>query len=301
MTNKEWKEIQKNQLNIFSGILFHNQTFVQENEMAQIRYDFSCPEFLELREKYDLEKLAGRGSDFARSKRLLHYLAPRLHHCSWYDNHVPCNALALLEYSLDQKEHGINCLNKAKILAECCLAVGIYARRVRIMPYSPYDFDNHVVTEIYDKKLGKWMALDPTTDGYFVDERKTPLSLPELRDRFANDRFATFVRSTDRLNELTRLRDKYSYYNTYICKNLFYFSVEQENRFGSGEPYLHFCPESFSIIRNRIGNTEFRINHMPEAHQTLLDYWKDQRKKLETEEEPGKTCISVMQRPPEQE
>lgn len=301
MTNKEWKEVQKNQLNIYSGILFHNQIFAQGNEMAQIRYDFSCPEFLELREKYDLKKLAGMGSDFARSKRLLHYLAPRLHHCSWYDNHVPCNALALLEYSLDQKEQGINCLNKAKILAECCLAVGICARRVRIMPYSPYDFDNHVVTEIYDRTLRKWIALDPTTDGYFVDERKMPLSLPELRDRFANDRFATFVRSTDRLNELTRLRDKYSYYNTYICKNLFYFSVEQENRFGPGEHYLHFCPESFSIIRNRIGNAEFRINHMSEEHRTLLDYWKDQRNKLETEEEPEKTCICVMQRPPEQE
>ena len=32
------------------------------------------------------------------------------------------------------------------------------------MPYSPYDFDNHVVVEIYDKK---WIMLDPTTDGIF--------------------------------------------------------------------------------------------------------------------------------------
>lgn len=301
MTNKEWKEIQKEQLNIYSGILFHNQNFARGDETARIRYDFSCPEFRELREKYALEKIAGKGSDFARAKRLLHYLAPRLHHCSWYDNHVPCNALALLEYSLDKKEQGINCLNKSKILAECCLAVGIYARRVWIMPYSPYDFDNHVVTEIYDRKLKKWIMLDPTTDGYFVDDRKTPLSLLELRDKFANDRFATFVLTTNRLTDLEKWKDKYAYYNSYICKNLFYFTVEQENRFGPGDNYLYICPEHYSIGRNRIGNARFRINHMPEEYRDFLEHWKNRLKKLETAEEPEITGASVMQLTPEQE
>ena len=47
------------------------------------------------------------------------------------------------------------------------------------MPYSPYDFDNHVVVEIYDKK---WIMLDPTIDGIFIDENRTPLSLLEIRE-----------------------------------------------------------------------------------------------------------------------
>lgn len=301
MTNKEWRELQKDQQNIYSGILFHNQTFAQENETDQIRYDFSCPEFEELRETYELETIAGKGSDFTKAKRLLHHFAPRLHHCSWYDNHVPCNALALLEYSLDNPDQGINCLNKSKILAECCLAIGIYARRVWIMPYSPYDFDNHVVTEIYDRKLKKWIMLDPTTDGYFVDDRKKPLSLLELRERFANDQFVTFVLSTNRLVDLNKLKDKYAYYNTYICKNLFYFTVEQENHFGPGNNYLNICPEHYSISRNRIGNARFRINHMPEEYREFLDHWKNQLEKFETAEEPRKTGACVMQRVPMQE
>ena len=133
MTKKEWLAISAEQQNIYAGILCQNQTFAQGRE-ATILYELDCPQFQQLRERYGLEKIAGKGSDFARAKRLLHHLAPRLTHSSWYDNHVPCNALDLLQYSYEQPEHGINCLNKSKSLAEWCLALGIYARRVSIMP-----------------------------------------------------------------------------------------------------------------------------------------------------------------------
>ena len=66
-----------------------------------------------------------------------------------------------LDYSLDKPEQGINCLNKAKILEEVCLALGIYARRVRFLPYSPFDFDCHVVTEIYDRSQEKVVYAGP--------------------------------------------------------------------------------------------------------------------------------------------
>ena len=228
MTKKELKQIQnevsQQSLGIYAGILFNNQIFIEGND-DEIVYNFDCPELITLKEKYNLEEIAGKGTDFKKAKRVLHYLAPRLTHSSWYDNHVPCNALDLLEYSLNNPEQGINCLNKAKILEECCLALGIYARRVCIMPYSPFDFDNHVVTEIYDRKLSKWIMLDPTTDGLFVDEKKTPLSLLEIREKFANDEFVTFVQSNDSLKDLNKLKDKYIGESAYICKNLFYFYI----------------------------------------------------------------------------
>ena len=208
MTKSEMREVSRQMLDIYSGILFHNQQFAS-GQTVQIQYEFDAPEFKTLNNRYDLEKTAGKGTDFMQAKRLTHYLAPRLTHCSWYDNHVPCNALDLMEYSLNNPQQGINCRNKSKILQECCMAVGIYARRVWIMPFSPYDFDNHVVTEIYDRKQKKWIMLDPTTDGYFVNENKTPLSLLEMRDAFARARFVTFVRTTDSLRDLQRLKEKY--------------------------------------------------------------------------------------------
>lgn len=161
-------------------------------------------------EKYPFEKIAGKGTDLQRAIRVLKYLSPKLTHSPWYDGHVDCNALALLDYSLDKPEQGINCLNKAKILEEVCLALGIYARRVRFLPYSPFDFDCHVVTEIYDRSQEKWCMLDPTTNGYLVDEQGTILSLLEARERMADTRFVTYCKATSREKDLQKLYRKIS-------------------------------------------------------------------------------------------
>lgn len=291
------KEIAQQMLNIYRGILFHNQEFESGNTQ-EFLYEFDCPEFEELRNKYDLLNIAGNGSDFIRAKRLLHDLAPRLTHSSWYDNHIECNALRLLEYSLDNPEQGINCLNKSKILAECALAIGIYARRVRILPYSPYDFDNHVVTEIYDRELNKWIMLDVTTDGYFIDETKTPLSLLEIRNKFANAEFITFVHSTDTLNDLQKLRNQYLDTNMYICKNLFYFQAEQYNTFGEKNIFLQFVPPHFSIQKTLQANLKYRIENLPKDLDYLYQGLKDRLQKLKQDQEPQRTCIQSMQKKP---
>lgn len=291
MANKEFAQ---QLLNVYSGILFHNREFENGNG-EEIFYGFDCPEFGQLREQYDLLALAGKGSDFLRAKRLMHHFAPRLTHSPWYDNHIACNALRLLEYSLDKPEHGINCLNKAKILVECCLAVGIYARRVRIMPFSPYDFDNHVVAEIYDRELEKWIMLDPTTDGYFIDETLSPLSLLEMRSRFANGEFVTFVRSGEKGKDVRKLRAKHLDTNRYICKNLFYFQVEQYSTFGEKGNFLYFVPLHFGIKEALQANLKYRIENLP-AEQGALRTVLEER--LAKAAEPQRTALQAMEQKP---
>ena len=297
MTRKEMQEIARQIIDIYSGTLFNNQAFEGGNA-EEIFYEFGCPEYEELRSKYNLVKIAGTGSDFIRAKRLLHYLAPRLTHSSWYDNHIECNALRLLEYSLDNPEQGINCLNKSKILVECCLALGIYARRVSIMPFSPYDFDNHVVAEIYDRTLEKWIMLDPTTDGYFIDECKTPLSLLEMRSKFANAEFITFVLSTDSLKDIHKLRAKYLDTNMYICKNLFYFQIEQYSTFGEKDKFLNFIPLHYSIKKTRQANLKYRIDNLPAEYEEFRKELEEKIPKLEQYQEPQRTNIQSMQKKP---
>ena len=297
MTRKEWKELAQQQLDIYRGILFHNQEFAC-GDSEEFLYEFDCPEFEELRNQYDLLRIAGKGSDFVRAKRLLHNLAPRLTHASWYDNHIECNALRLLEYSLDNPEQGINCLNKSKILVECCLALGIFARRVSIMPYSPYDFDNHVVAEIFDRTLKKWIMLDPTTDGYFIDEAKTPLSLLEMRKKFANAEFITFVRSTDSLKDLEKLRAKYLDTNMYICKNLFYFQVEQCATFGQKGDFLRFVPLHFSIKNTKIANLQYRIDNLPAEYDSFRETCRARLAETENAPEPQRTHVQALQKSP---
>ena len=297
MTNQDMHAITQQMINVYSGILFHNQQFESGNA-EENTYEFECPEFEELRNKYNLVKIAGKGSDFIRAKNLLHYLAPRLTHSPWYDNHIECNALRLLEYSLDDPEHGINCLNKSKILVECCLALGIYARRVRIMPFSPYDFDNHVVAEIYDRSLEKWIMLDPTTDGYFIDETKTPLSLLEIRSKFANAEFITFVLSTDSLEDIHKLRIKHLDTNMYICKNLFYFQVEKHSTFGEKKNFLQFVPLHHCITQTIRANLEYRINNLPAEHEDLRKKLVERVQEMVRYEEPQRTNIQAMLKKP---
>ena len=297
MTRKEMEEIARQMLDVYRGMLFHNQEF-ESGCSEDVIYEFDCPEFEELRRKYHLAEIAGKGSDFARAKKLLHYLAPRLTHSSWYDNHIECNALRLLEYSLDKPEQGINCLNKSKILVECCLAMGIYARRVSIMPFSPYDFDNHVVAEIYDRTLEKWIMLDPTTDGYFIDETKTPLSLLEIRSKFANAEFVTYVSSTSSLKNVEKLRAKYTDVNMYICKNLFYFKIEKHSTFGEKYEYLYVVPSHYSIKETKQANCKYRIANIPAEHEDSRKMAEKTLTQLEQFQEPQRVNKESMQKKP---
>lgn len=297
MTRKERQEAAQQRLDIYRGILFNNQEF-QCGITDEVVYEFDCPEFEELRNRYDLAKIAGKGSDFVRAKRLLHYLAPRLTHSTWYDNHIECNALRLLEYSLDNPKRGINCLNKAKILVECCLALGIYARRVSIMPFSPYDCDNHVVAEIYDKTLGKWIMLDPTTDGYFIDEAKTPLSLLEMRDKFANGEFVTFVKAKDSTADVNKLCERYIEINAYICKNLFYFGVEKYSTFGTRGEYLYFIPTNYSVTKTKEATLKYKLKNLPKEHDALRTVFEEELQKAPLRPEPMRTNIHAMQKKP---
>lgn len=279
---------------IYTGILFNSRNFAP-GEAEAIRCHFDCPEYKELIAKYRIDEIAGEGADFERAERdfrkaerLLHWMSPRLKHKSDYDNHVPMNSLALLEYSLDRPENGINCRNKSVILTECCLALGITARRVYIMPCSPYDMDNHVVTEIFDRELSKWIMLDPSTDGVFRDEKGVPLSLLELRERFAAHKPAAFTGSEPEEDM-----------NAYFAKNLYRFMVDGENGFGLADKnVLHFMPEGYKVKENQLASMKFRQGQIPPDAMRLRKIFSDMLEKAKEEPEPLPCDISVMEAKP---
>lgn len=243
---------------IFKGCIF-NALELDEGEPCKIRYDFDCPEYSQLLAKYPIEEAAGKGGDFERALRLCRYLKPRLKHKSDYDNHVECNSLALLEYCFEKKDVGINCLNKAKILEECCLALGIYARRVGGMPCSPYDGDNHVVCEIYDRKRKKWIALDPSYGSYFSDG-VNPLSVLELRTAFANGTPVSVVLNRQNPANLEKLQKQNAGINWYYAKNCYYLTIDSVSSFGEpkGTVAYYIVPKGFDISRQILRNLEYR-------------------------------------------
>ena len=289
MTNQEKDMIR----NLYRGILNNYPDFTG-TASAQMKYDLDAPEWEALRRDYDLERIAKKGTSLERAKRLLHYLAPRMKHASDYDNHVPCNAPALLAYCFNNAEQGINCLNKSKILAECCLALGIYARRVFISPFSPFDFDSHVVCEVYDETLGKWVMLDPSTDGYFVDDSHTPLSMLEIRSGFTAGSFLTFVHTTGRTDDLQKTAARNWEINLYFMKNCFRISFEPYNGFGKLEGPVCLVPEGYSVRRNNALNVHFRVDNMPPEYRHLLDAQKNHLEKLLHAEEPTPYSVESL-------
>ncbi len=294
--------------NVYRGILSNNRSF-QPGETASVEYRFDCPEYETLRKQYHLVKIAGKGTDLQRGIRLLKYFSPKLVHSSWYNSSISCNALALLEYSLNQPEHGINCLNKAKILEECCLALGIYARRVRFLPYSPFDSDCHVVTELYDRAQKKWCMLDPSTNGYLVDEKGTILSLLEARERMAKIQFVTFCKATSRIQELPKIARKNLEWNVYYAKNLFRMEVDAVSQFGETGRWLRVIPEHFSIKQWSMEKAAYCLRMVPEYAKKEKDFdlekilpkFQKERSDAETMCEPKAVSASCLIEEPKNE
>ncbi len=261
MTKKERLEQNHRLWEIYCGMLYSGLHF-EEGEPVPLFYHFGCPEFATLRKEYGIEGIAGRGGDFSMALKLCRWLAPNLSHAGDFSltggDGVPHNSLALLGYAFGRRDRGLNCVCKAKILQECCLALGIHARRVGLYPNSPYDIDNHVVVEIFDRKLKKWCMLDPTTGGYFTDGEK-PLSCPEMRRVFAERRPGSAVVGRQREN-LAVLREKNAEWNLYYAKNCYYFTVETVSGFGTDNARdAYVIPKGFDCRARNAKNAEFLL------------------------------------------
>lgn len=233
--------------NLYTGILANNKN-LQSGESHKFTYDFNAKEYSVLRDKYKLDEIAGKGTEFERAVNLMDEFGPRLTHNSDYDNHIECNSLKLLEYSLDNPDNGINCLNKSQILSEMCLACGIYTRKVWIYPYNLNDNENHVVVEIYDTNYNKWIMLDMSNDIYFVDKNNMPLSLLEIRKAGAEGTFCTAIKPGYSKSVEDAYKDNI-YVNTYIMKDVFFFIYSSYNGFGLSDNSKNYfiIPENFDV------------------------------------------------------
>ena len=219
---------------ILRGDIKMNERFKKGKDI-NFAYDFKHPKLIELKEKYHLNLIAQGNTTFEKAIRIMHFLAPNLEHNGDYQNQILCNSLDLMNYSFKKGEkYGINCLSKSKILEECLLSIGIFARRVSIMPYSPYDRDNHVICEYYDNEMCKWVMLDPSSDRYYLNSKNIPLGILEIRKLLANRKTIKTVclSSVDNLdiNKIVPLENDSDIY--YLAKNFVWFVVSDVHSFG---------------------------------------------------------------------
>ena len=225
-----------------TGILHTVRTFRAGTDQ-EIRYEFEHPDFVAMKNKYNLKETAGEGSEFQKALRLMNAYSNRLRHESSFDNQIGWRGLDLLEYGLDKKNQGINCRGKAQILNEMCLALGIHARKVWLIPASIYDQECHVVNEIWDNELSKWVMLDISNNLCWVDDKGSPLSILEIRDHLAERRFCTPVTPEDSLKDLEKsLEQNYGNF-LYILKNMAWFYCPAVQGVGEADSMFILLPE----------------------------------------------------------
>ena len=251
---------------LYTSLLKMHDTFRPSDEGVQLSVDFSAPELEELRGKYGLEAAAGDGDAFARAVRLMDWLTTHVRHDGSCNPEGPRCAMTALAYAYDQPERGVNCAWLASTLTECLLSLGIPARTIYIMPFAPYDCDNHVVTHVWTGT--QWVMLDPTMNCYVRDNDGNLLDVFDLRALLADQQEVVF-------NEELRYNGQpYSAedHRDYLAKDLFWFQlVECSNGGNSQGRMLTIAPEGYNAHRRELLNIRYRMRVQGEA-QWLRDW-----------------------------
>lgn len=234
---------------------FHD--FGEGNTVCRFTYDYAAPEFSELLSKYPIREVAGNGNELEKALNLLSWCHQNvLHNGGTKDvEFIPKTSLNILDYSYQKgREYGVYCRLQAIVFSECCLALGIKSRVLHCLPFSPYDFDTHVVSIVYVKDLNKWVLLDAGNNQYFTDENGVLLSPMEIRTKLGND-------------DCIKCPIENADYKRYMAKNLFYFKSPLNNTFGSdlqaGQKTVYCAPKGFDVLQREIAYCQYAIKNSP--------------------------------------
>lgn len=250
---------------LLAGALKVFDTFSGNSSKINFLYDYNAEKFDQLRSKYRINDIAGNGTEIDKVLKLLKWCSTNvLHNGGTKDvEFIPKTSIDILDYSFQKgREFGVYCRLQAIVFTECCLALGIKSRILHCLPYSPYDFDTHVVSIVYIKDFNKWILVDPGNNQYFVDESDNILSPIEVRMRLGNNDFIKCNVSDDN-------------YMRYMAKNLFYFKSLQINTFGSdlipNQKDIYCVPKGFNVLEREVAYCEYAIKNSP-IH--LVDDWE---------------------------
>jgi hypothetical protein len=250
-----------------------------------IEHDIPNNQYLTLKEKYNIEEIAGTGDDFSKAVNLLRWVHNNILHNGGATDveFVPKNSLSILNYSFGKGvEFGVYCRLQAIVFTECCLSLGLAARTIHCLPFSPNDFESHVVSMVYINELKKWVLFDSSNNAYFMNKEGVPLSPLEARESLGNDDVA--VSSDLWPSSNTDINSKIKNYKNYMAKNLFYMKFSKFNTFGTDlvrdQITYHLIPRGFDVQTREIAYCEYAIRNSPEH---LKSGWTEHLEELKNQ------------------
>jgi hypothetical protein len=262
---------------LLTGALKVFSDFTCSTEGFHIEHDIDHPKYALLNSRYHVVEVAGKGSAFSKAANLLRWVHDHvLHNGGAKDvEFVPKDSLSILDYAFGKgQEFGVYCRLQAIVFTECCLSIGLLARTIHCLPFSPNDFESHVVSMVYIDELGKWILFDPGNNAYFLDESGKALSPLEARQRLADNRITV---NSDLLPEdMRNIDEKTAWYKHYMAKNLFYIKFSSINTFGTdlveGQKTYHLVPRGFDVRDREVAYCEYAIRNCPEP---LRQGWEE--------------------------
>ena len=178
------------------------------------------PNLVELRKGFNLDSIAGKGTDVLKILNLMHWIHDLVPHDGMNGNPEVKNAMSMLEVC-KKESRGLNCRGLALVLNECYLSMGIKSRVVTCLPKDSLkiDQDCHVINSVYSESLKKWIWIDPTFDAYVMNEKGELLSIEEVRERLISDK--TLILNPDANWNNRSTQTKEDYLENYMAKNLY--------------------------------------------------------------------------------
>lgn len=177
----------------------------------------SNPQLVELRKTFNLDSVAGKGSQTDRAVRLL----------NWFHNQVPhqdtlnidsLNAMNVISFYRTHKV-GQGCYVLSIGMNDVFLAMGFKSRSVICFSgLYPEAHGGHVVNALYIDSLNKWIYIDPQDNAYMKDEKGVFLSIEEVRQRIIDGRPIVLNSTANYHNTPTKIQD---YVYTFLAEHLY--------------------------------------------------------------------------------
>jgi hypothetical protein len=178
-----------------------------------------------LRDMYDLETIAGQGSEIDRIVSLMSWVYGLTGHANEPKIPNERNAFTLIRLAKDEQKP-INCYMKTVILNEVYLAMGFYSRHTHLLPHSNEEQESHYITSVYSQSLGKWILMDPDIGAYVTDKKGNILGVSETRRRLIEGKSmktilvgrSTIPRLRENLVDFIQGTDYYWFLSEFIFK-----------------------------------------------------------------------------------
>ncbi|MFC1784011.1 transglutaminase-like domain-containing protein [Candidatus Neomarinimicrobiota bacterium] len=179
----------------------------------------------ELKEKYNLDSIAGNGDDVSKILNLMSWVHNTIRHDGNSGEPTDRHADALIELCQTEKK-GLNCWMISTVMNEVYLAMGLKSRIVSCYPKGdPFIIHEwHVIVEVFSPSLNKWLWIDPSFETYVKDSQGNLLSIAEVRNNLMNG-LPVFASPEINWNNEPYEGGGEQYLYDYMTKNLFRIAI----------------------------------------------------------------------------